>query len=174
MRYAVKSAPPPGGAPNTFVMSDGSIDRMGDVIEPKGWVLEHFKSHPVALFNHDSDQVIGKWTDVRVEGGQLRGQLELAEAGTSPLVDTVRALVRQNILRAVSVGFRPVEKKPLNDDAYNSGKAKNIVPPAASSHTSLPSHTGPMARSAWLRSVSVFATSRYTTPTPISKPSSTT
>ena len=117
MRYAVKSAPPPGGAPNEFVMSDGSIDRMGDVIEPKGWMLDHFKSHPIALFNHDTDQVIGKWADVRIEGGQLRGELELAEAGTSPLVDTVRALVRQNILRAVSVGFRPVEKSPLNEDA---------------------------------------------------------
>ena len=115
MRYAVKSAPPPGGVPNEFVMSDGSIDRMGDVIEPKGWQLEHFKSHPIALFNHDTDQVIGKWANVRVEGGQLRGELELAEAGTSPLVDTIRALVRQNILRAVSVGFRPVEKAPLND-----------------------------------------------------------
>jgi len=117
MRYAVKSAPPPGGVPNEFVMSDGSIDRMGDVIEPKGWQLEHFKSHPIALFNHDTDQVIGKWANVRVEGGQLRGELELAEAGTSPLVDTIRALVRQNILRAVSVGFRPVEKVPLNDTA---------------------------------------------------------
>jgi len=117
MRYAVKSAPPPGGVPNEFVMSDGSLDRMGDVIDPKGWQLEHFKSHPIALFNHDTDQVIGKWANVRVENGQLRGELELAEAGTSPLVDTIRALVRQNILRAVSVGFRPVEKKPLNDDA---------------------------------------------------------
>jgi HK97 family phage prohead protease len=117
MRYAVKSAPPPGGAPNEFVMSDGSIDRMGDVIEPKGWQLEHFKSHPIALFNHDTDQVIGKWADVRIENGQLRGKLELADEGTSPLVDTIRKLTAQNILRAVSVGFRPVEKKPLTEEA---------------------------------------------------------
>jgi HK97 family phage prohead protease/HK97 family phage major capsid protein len=117
MRYAVKSAPPPGGTPNEFVMSDGSIDRMGDVIEPRGWQLDHFKSHPIALFNHDSDQVIGKWADVRVEGGQLRGRLELADEGTSPLVDTVRKLTEQKILRAVSVGFRPVERAPLTEDA---------------------------------------------------------
>ena len=90
---------------------------MGDVIEPKGWILDHFKDHPIALFNHDTDQVIGKWADVRIENGQQRGKLDLADEGTSPLVDTIRKLVDQKILRAVSVGFRPLEKTPLNDDA---------------------------------------------------------
>ncbi len=82
MRYAVKSAPPPGGDRHEFVMSDTSVDRMGDVIEAGGWQLKHFKNHPIALFNHDGNQVIGKWIDVRVEGKQLRGKLELAAAGT--------------------------------------------------------------------------------------------
>ena len=117
MKYAVKSAPPPGGVPSEFVMSDTSVDRMGDVIEPGGWQLKHFKAHPIALFNHDKDQIIGKWADVRVEKGQLRGRLELAAEGTSPLVDTVRKLVEQDILRAVSVGFRPLEQQPLTKDA---------------------------------------------------------
>jgi len=117
MRYSVKSAPPPGGDPNQFVMSDSGVDRMGDVIEATGWQLSNFKSHPIALFNHDPDQVIGKWADVRIAGGQLVGNLELAEAGTSPLVDTVRALHEQKILRAVSVGFRPLKKEPLGKDA---------------------------------------------------------
>jgi HK97 family phage prohead protease len=117
MKYSVKSAPPPGGDPCEFVMSDSRVDRMGDVIEADGWDLKNFKSHPIALFNHDPNQVIGTWAEVRIEGKQLRGRLDLAEAGTSPLVDTVRALHSQGILRAVSVGFRPVDKKPLTKDA---------------------------------------------------------
>lgn len=100
-----------------FVLSDGTVDRMGDVVDPRGWQLDNFRSHPIALFNHDRDQVIGTWRDVAVRGDKLLGRLELAEAGTSTLVDTVRALVRQGILRAVSVGFRGLDKKPLNDDA---------------------------------------------------------
>ena len=95
MRYAVKSAPPPGGDPSEFVMSDSLTDRMGDVIEADGWQLKHFKAHPIALFNHDPNQVIGKWADVKVVGRQLLGRLELAAAGTSELVDTVRKLVEQ-------------------------------------------------------------------------------
>ena len=117
MRYAVKSAPSPGGAPNEYVMSDGSVDRMGDVVDPAGWDLKNFKAHPIALLNHDRDQIIGKWVDVRVDGKQLRGRLELADEGTSPLVDNVRKLVAQDILRAVSVGFRPLEQQPLDKNA---------------------------------------------------------
>jgi HK97 family phage prohead protease/HK97 family phage major capsid protein len=117
MRYAVKAAPSPGGGPREYVMSDATVDRMGDVIEPAGWQLKHFRDHPIALMNHDRDQIIGKWVDVRIEGKQLRGRLELAEQGTSPLVDTVRRLVDQDILRAVSVGFKPIEQQPLDKDA---------------------------------------------------------
>jgi HK97 family phage major capsid protein/HK97 family phage prohead protease len=117
MRYAVKSAPPPGGEPNEFVMSDSTVDRVGDVVEAKGWQLANFKNHPIALFNHDRDQVIGRWADVQIKGDQLVGRLELADEGTSPLVDTIRRLHAQKILRAVSVGFRPLEKSLLTKDA---------------------------------------------------------
>ena len=117
MRYAVKSAPAPAGAPNEFVMSDGSVDRMGDVVDPAGWDLKNFKAHPIALLNHDRNQIIGKWVNVKSDGKQLRGTLELADEGTSPLVDNVRKLVAQNVLRAVSVGFRPIEQQPLDKNA---------------------------------------------------------
>ena len=36
MRYVEKSAPPPGGEPDEFVMSDDTVDRMGDVIDAEG------------------------------------------------------------------------------------------------------------------------------------------
>ena len=93
----------------TFVMSNASVDRMGDTIDPMGWDLNNFKKNPIALFNHNYDLIIGKWNNIRVEDGNLIGDLELAEAGTSELVDTVRSLVDQRILSAVSVGFAATE-----------------------------------------------------------------
>jgi HK97 family phage prohead protease len=98
-----------------FVLSDGSVDRCNDCIEPGGWLLENFKKNAVALFNHDRNQIVGRWTSVAVRDGKLTGTLVLAEPGTSPLVDTVRALVRQNILRAVSVGFKALASEPRPD-----------------------------------------------------------
>ena len=58
MLYQQRAAPPPGGEPDEFVLSDGSLDRMGDVIEPNGWQLEQIKSDPPVLFNHDRGQIV--------------------------------------------------------------------------------------------------------------------
>jgi HK97 family phage prohead protease len=103
------------GDPLTFVLSDATKDRMGDVIEPKGWQLDNFKQNPMALFNHNSSFPIGTWEDVKVQGGRLIGKLKLAARGTSDRIDEIISLVEQGILRAVSVGFSPIERKPLDD-----------------------------------------------------------
>jgi HK97 family phage prohead protease/HK97 family phage major capsid protein len=100
-----------------FVMSDETQDRMQDIILSDGWDLASFKKNPIALFGHRSDFPIGKWSNLRVEKKQLRGHLELAPAGTSERIDEIRKLIEAGILRAVSVGFRPIEKQPIDDKA---------------------------------------------------------
>ena len=83
-----------------------SVDRMGDIIMANGWKLSNFKRNPIALGFHRNDFIVGRWKDVRIEGRELRGDLELAPEGTSPRIDEIRRLVDAGILRAVSVGFR--------------------------------------------------------------------
>ena len=92
-----------------FVMSDGSPDRVGDIVSTKGWQLGNFQKNPIALFNHRGDQPIGTWSNVKVADNKLVGTLNLAPAGTSPRIDEIRALVDHGILKAVSVGFKPLE-----------------------------------------------------------------
>ena len=101
--------------PMKFVMSDETVDRVGDVIVAKGWNLDEFRKNPIALFGHDHQNIIGTWESVQVAGKQLVGRLKLAKEGTSELVDTVRSLVEQRILRSVSVGFQPQEMEPMKD-----------------------------------------------------------
>jgi HK97 family phage major capsid protein/HK97 family phage prohead protease len=103
------------GDPLTFVLSDATKDRMGDIIDPKGWVLDNFKQNPMALFNHNSSFPIGTWENVKVQGGRLIGKLQLAARGTSDRIDEIISLVEQGILRAVSVGFSPIERVLLDD-----------------------------------------------------------
>lgn len=105
----------------TYVLSDATVDRYGDVIEPDGWQLDHFRKNPIALFNHRSDSVIGTWRDIRVEAGAgtNRGERLVADfvpapPGTTRLADDVRRLIEANILRATSVGFRGIESEPIN------------------------------------------------------------
>jgi HK97 family phage prohead protease/HK97 family phage major capsid protein len=114
LRVKQSAAPPPGTDPLEYVMSDGSVDRMGDVLEPEGWQLDHFRSNPIALFGHKGDFPIGKWRDVGVRDGRLTGRLELMEAVSERLRE-VHAAVKAGVLRAVSVGFHPLEVEPLKD-----------------------------------------------------------
>lgn len=97
-----------------FVLSDATVDRYGDVVEPSGWDLRNFKKNPIALFGHEGGFPIGTWQDIRVEGGRLIGRLKLAAKGTSARIDELISLVEQGILRAVSVGFRPLEAEPVD------------------------------------------------------------
>ena len=92
-----------------FVMSDGSLDRHGTRINPAGWELGSFKRNPIALFGHSGGFPIGRWENVRVEGGRLLGRLVLAAENTSARIDELRKLVEQGVLRAVSVGFSVIE-----------------------------------------------------------------
>jgi HK97 family phage prohead protease len=124
-----------------YVLSDGAVDRMNDCIEPSGWLLENFKKNSVALFNHDRNAIIGRWSHVAVRGDKLVGTLELAEPGTSPLVDTVRALCSQGILRAVSVGFKALASEPRPDGGVRFTRQELLE----ASLVSVPAHPGALA-----------------------------
>jgi HK97 family phage prohead protease len=100
-----------------FILSDETPDRYGDVIMADGWTLDNFKKNPIALFGHSSSFPIGTWKGLHVKDGALRGNLQLAPAGTSERIDEIRKLVEAGILRAVSVGFVPIEKKTIDERA---------------------------------------------------------
>jgi HK97 family phage prohead protease len=92
----------------TFVASDESVDRYGDIIRARGWDLSHFKNNPVLLFGHDSSAVpIGKVPDVRVEGTRLVADVEFRPEGDSAAADDVYSALQGGFLSAVSVGFLP-------------------------------------------------------------------
>lgn len=105
-----------------FVLSDATVDSYGDMVEPSGWDLKRFKKNPIALFGHSNGFPIGTWEDVRVEDGKLKGRLVMAKAGTSYRLDELRRLVEQGILRAVSVGFRPIKAEPISADKPYGGQ----------------------------------------------------
>jgi HK97 family phage major capsid protein/HK97 family phage prohead protease len=113
MQMIFKTVASDGGL--DFVLSDETVDRYGDIIVAAGWVLKNFKKNPIALFAHDSRFPIGTWTNIRVEGGKLLARLKLAARGTSARLDELISLVEQGILRAVSVGFQPIESEPIDE-----------------------------------------------------------
>jgi HK97 family phage major capsid protein/HK97 family phage prohead protease len=108
-------------SPFTFALSvDGVVDRHGDIVDVnKSSVdLTDFKANPIALAFHDHNQPIGVWENVRFEGGKLLADLKMAAKGTSDYIDTLRSLVEQKILKAVSIGFSAQEYEPIKGGGY--------------------------------------------------------
>jgi HK97 family phage prohead protease len=98
----------------TYILSDATVDRYGDIIDPNGWQLANFKRNPIALFGHQGSFPIGTWKDIRVENGKLIAEFSPAQRGTSQRIDEIISLVEQDILRATSVGFQGLEVEPLD------------------------------------------------------------
>jgi HK97 family phage prohead protease len=113
-QYVTKAGQQSADDPMTFILSDETVDRVGDVIRASGWDLRNFKKNPVALFGHDHSFPIGEWKNVRVVGKQLLGTLKLASEGTSARIDEIRSLLEQRILKAVSVGFSIKDYEPMD------------------------------------------------------------
>jgi phage head maturation protease len=102
--------------PREFVLSDESVDRMGEVINADGWDLSEFKAdrNPIALFNHNANAIIGHWENVRIVGKQLLARIVF---GSTQVAKDARSDFEEGHLRAASVGFSPIEKEPINAKA---------------------------------------------------------
>lgn len=90
----------------SFVASDESIDRYGDIVKAD-WNLNPFKKNPVFQWNHDSSiPAIGTVKPIAVEDRRLMVTANFAPRGVSEFADELWRLVKAKVLRAVSVGFR--------------------------------------------------------------------
>jgi HK97 family phage prohead protease len=100
-----------------FVLSDGSVDRMGDTIDPDGWETDAFMRNPVILWAHDSSAPpIGRALNVWSDGTRLMADIEFVPAETYAFADTIYQLVLRKFLSAGSVGFLPHKFKWADDD----------------------------------------------------------
>lgn len=98
-----------------FVFSDGSVDRAGDSINPDGWQTDAFMKNPVALWSHDSfAPPIGRASNVGPAGKKLMGDIEFMPADISAFADSIYRMVKAGFVKAVSVGFIPLEYSFVN------------------------------------------------------------
>lgn len=106
----------------TFVMSTETPDRDGDIIRVAGWDLANFEKNPVApLFHVMRSWPVGTWKDVKPVSGRpkrLEGTLTLLpEGGPVPEVDQAAWMLENGGIRAVSVGFMPLELDYIDPNA---------------------------------------------------------
>ena len=93
-----------------FVASTAREDSYGDVIDQSSWQLADYINNPIVLYGHQSRELpIGRASNVGVRNGQLECTIRLASAEANPEAEKVWRLIKEGVLKTVSVGFLPVD-----------------------------------------------------------------
>jgi HK97 family phage prohead protease len=101
------------GFANAFV-----VDRGKEIIETDAWELEDFKKNPVILVEHGFHPMfaglpVGKAINIQETDGGLAFEAEISSSKTEPIT-MIRDLVDEGFLKAVSVGFDPIDDEEVD------------------------------------------------------------
>lgn len=94
----------------SFVLHDESVNSYGFRMLTSGANLEEFKKNPVMLLNHnDYSLPIGKWENIRVEGGKILADpvFNLKDVSAARIAQ----MVEDDFIRMASIGAWPPEEK---------------------------------------------------------------
>ena len=99
-----------------FTLSTHGVDRDGDSIKGP-WILTNYRKNPVVLFAHDYKSLpVARCTSISSASGALIATAEFADADLSPVADQVFRMLTAGFLKAVSVGFKPIDTPTLAPD----------------------------------------------------------
>lgn len=97
-----------------ILASDETLDRDGDIIRAKGWVTDNFMKTGSVLYGHNPSELpLARPIAAEVVGKKLYIHAKFADQGTSAFNDAVFSLIKQKILRGVSVSFKASEWKDI-------------------------------------------------------------
>jgi HK97 family phage prohead protease len=96
-----------------WVASTPALDRDKDHVMPFGLELERYRANPVLMWGHnyrDPWALIGRAAQVQATDADLRIQPEWREpANESDPMHVIRSLIDSGLVRALSIGFNPLE-----------------------------------------------------------------
>lgn len=120
--YSVLSIKAMDDETRTFrgIATTPTVDRVGDIIDPLG---VQFKNPLPLLWQHKHDQPIGtvNFEKPTKDGIKFEGQMPVINE-PGPLkdrVDTAWLELKYGLVRATSIGFRPLEYSFINDGGIN-------------------------------------------------------
>jgi HK97 family phage prohead protease len=102
-----------------WTLSTFDLDRFGERIDPQGWDFKRFMANPVVEWAHRYDiPAIGKIEGLTVDGDGLHGLVFFNDKSFDTFGWSIGQRVKAGVIRAGSVGFRPVEiEVPSKNDS---------------------------------------------------------
>jgi len=100
-----------------WTLSDETLDRDFERFDSSGWNLKTFKKNPVVLWGHDQNRpAIGKVLNPKVSDGRLVGRIKFSSAEVDPFAGMIEAKIKEGIISAGSVGFKPLNIELVEDE----------------------------------------------------------
>lgn len=101
----------------TVVINTDGGDRHGTIIDPNGAQLDNYRQNPVFLINHNYDLLAGAGAELTVQNNQIVANIDddmwdLDDERIVPYFNKVK----NGIMRAASVGFKPLEVEYEDED----------------------------------------------------------
>ncbi|CAN5576288.1 hypothetical protein BH10PSE14_BH10PSE14_06650 [soil metagenome] len=124
------------------ILATSDIARDGHILVAAGVDLSNFRQNPVVLWQHSPDEPVGRCEDVAIVGDKIIGKVRFAPPGISQKADEIRGLTKAGVIRAVSVGFDPIEMEPLDPKKPRAGQRIGKWDLLELSFVSVPSDTG--------------------------------
>lgn len=126
------------------IMSTSALARDGHVLVPSGCDLASYLLNPIVLFAHDPLLPVGNAENIQVQRDQITARVRFAPEGISTKADEVRGLTKAGIIRAVSVGFDPIDGEPLDPSRPRGGQRFTKWQLLELSFVAVPADTGAM------------------------------
>jgi HK97 family phage prohead protease len=95
-------------------MMTSALARDGHIVEPAGVVIDNYLKNPIQLWQHNPEFPVGCNQDLRIEDGGIVARTVFAPAGVSAKADEICGLVKNGIVRSVSIGFDALDAEPLD------------------------------------------------------------
>lgn len=113
-----------------WIMSDYTLDRDVERIDPDGWDLKAYRKNPVVLWAHNIwVPAIGKLSGVKVSEGKLQGKVTLDSSEVDPFAGMIAQKVANGTISAGSVGYRStkVEFPQQNEEDKQRGERARLI-----------------------------------------------
>jgi HK97 family phage prohead protease len=93
-----------------WTLSTFDLDRFGERIDPQGWDFKRYMNNPIVEWAHRFDiPAIGKIEGLTVDGEGLHGLVFFNDKSYDAFGWSIGQRVKAGVIRAGSVGFRPIE-----------------------------------------------------------------
>ncbi len=108
----------------THIISSSTLDRYNDIVDAEFWDTKNFMRNPVVLADHRASivNIIGKSLSVTHKGTILSAETKFGDDGMG---ETAFSLVKADLARTWSVGFRGTESHRITEGAKGGKKGLN-------------------------------------------------